>query len=91
MIVNVRLHATLRRPKPEGGYLDRLTVELNEGATLTSLLESIEVELAPSSLMLILNGRNVGPDQALHDGDDVRLFPPISGGIIKLPCPYPYL
>jgi len=32
------------------------------------------------NFLLVVNSRNVEPDQVLNDGDDVDLIPAISGG-----------
>lgn len=80
MEVTVRLHATLRRPTPEG-YQNRLTVQLEKGATIASLLNALELEIAPEHLMVVVNRRQVEPDFNLNEHDEVFLFPPISGGL----------
>ncbi len=79
MEVTVRLHTILRRPSPEG-LLGKLTVELEEGATVVSLLKSLQLEIAPEHLLVVINRRRVDPEHRLNDGDEVHLFPPISGG-----------
>lgn len=33
-----------------------------------------------SSRAIAVNLKHVGPDQVLHDGDEVAFFPPVSGG-----------
>jgi molybdopterin converting factor small subunit len=78
--VTVRLHATLRRTGPEG-IQSRLAVELEEGATVASLLRSLALDVAPEHLMVVVNRRRLEPEHRLEDGDEVDLFPPISGGI----------
>jgi molybdopterin converting factor small subunit len=77
--VNARLHATLRRATPDGPQ-NRVTVELEEGATVASLLSFLEIDMAPAYLLVIINKRRVEPDYLLSDGDEIDLFPPISGG-----------
>jgi molybdopterin converting factor small subunit len=77
--VMVRLHATLRRPTPEG-YQNRLTVELEEGATVAALLKRLELGLEPEHLLIVINRRRVEPEDTLVDGVEIDLFPPISGG-----------
>jgi len=57
-----------------------LTVELEEGATVASLLNSLALEVAPEHLMVVVNRRRLEPEHGLEDGDEVDLFPPISGG-----------
>lgn len=79
MIVTVRLHATLRRPTPTG-YQNRVRAELENGATVASLLEMLNLNIDPEHLMVLLDRRRVGPNHPLADGDHLDLFPPISGG-----------
>ena len=79
MKVLVRLHATLRRPTPEG-YQNRLSVELREGATVADLLQKLELGLSPEHLLMVINRRRVEPEDTLVDGAEIDLFPPISGG-----------
>lgn len=79
MIVNVRLHTTLRRLTPQG-VIDRLQVELEPGATVASLLERLRIQPGGRTLLLVVNGKLVQHDHVLADGDEVRLVPGISGG-----------
>ncbi len=79
MIVTVRLHANLRRPSSDS-TVDQMTLELNDGATLTSLLELLEIRIDPEALLMLVNRRRADPEQTLRDQDDIRLFPAISGG-----------
>ena len=79
MKVKVRLHATLRRQTP-AGYQNRLVVELEEGATVASLLKALELGIEPEHLLLVINRQRVEPDDVLADGAEIDLFPPISGG-----------
>lgn len=79
MVVTVRLHATLRRQTPDG-MLDRLSLELEPGATIASVLEAVEIPLDADSVLLVLDGRMTGPGQPLADGDEVHLMPAMSGG-----------
>jgi len=77
--VKVRLHATLRRHTPEG-YQNRLEVELEEGATVASLLRKLNLGMEPEHLLIVTNRRRIEPEDALADGAKIDLFPPISGG-----------
>jgi molybdopterin converting factor small subunit len=79
LVVTVRLHATLRR-KTEQGLQDRLELELEPGATVASVLETLGISAVDESVMLVVNRRMVTADQPLTDGDEVRLMPAISGG-----------
>jgi molybdopterin converting factor small subunit len=78
--VQVRLHATLRRQTAEG-LQNRVTVELPEAATVAALIEALDIELDADSLMVLIGQRRVYAEHRLNDGDEVQLFPPISGGV----------
>ena len=80
MNVTVRLHATLRRPTA-AGLQNRVTVELEPEATLAALLQVLNLGLAPEHLLAVVNRRRIDPPDRLHPGDEVHLFPPISGGV----------
>ncbi|MGB3400321.1 MAG: MoaD/ThiS family protein [Candidatus Deferrimicrobiaceae bacterium] len=79
MIVTVRLHTILRRKTPEG-IIDRVELELPDGASAASVLESLGMGLRGENLLLVVNGRIVQPEHGLVDGDEVRLIPAMSGG-----------
>lgn len=87
MKVTARLHATLRRPV-SGGYQNRVTVELAEGATVASLLKALEIDMPPEQLMILIGTRRFEPGHPLQDGDEINLFPPISGGVKKIEHQY---
>jgi molybdopterin synthase sulfur carrier subunit len=84
MKVTVRYFARLR----EAAGQDKAAVELlDASATLASLLEQlgagnegIRAFLAEHPVLLAVNGEYAGRDRALEDGDEVALFPPVSGG-----------
>jgi molybdopterin converting factor small subunit len=78
--VTARLHAILRRPAPDG-YQNRVTVDLDEGATIVALLQVLEIDIPSEQLITLIGTRRVEPDHLLCDGDEVNLFPPISGGL----------
>ena len=79
MIVNLHLHTVLQRPSPNG-LIRQLEVELPHGATLQELLTRQGIIVDSENFLLVVNSRNVEPDQVLNDGDDVDLIPAISGG-----------
>lgn len=55
-------------------------MELEEGATVASLLRSLTLDVAPEHLMVVVNRRRLEAEHSLEEGDEVDLFPPISGG-----------
>ncbi len=80
--VHVRAFARLREVLESGAF----DVELRRGATLADLWEAIRlrnraVDAIASSTRLARNGRLVALlGEALVDGDDVALLPPVGGG-----------
>jgi sulfur carrier protein ThiS len=79
MIVKLHLHTLLQRPSPNG-MIRELEVELPPGATLQELMTREGIVVDDENFLLVVNSRNVEPDQVLNDGDDVDLIPAISGG-----------
>jgi molybdopterin converting factor small subunit len=79
MVVNLHLHTLLQRPSPNG-LIRQLEVELPPGATLQELLTRQGIIVDSENFLLVVNSRNVEPDQVLNDGDEVDLIPAISGG-----------
>jgi molybdopterin converting factor subunit 1 len=78
--VKVRLFASYR----EAAGTARLEAPLPAGARVSDLLELLAIKLpalktAPG--MVAVNHTYVGPDFALHDGDEAAFIPPVSGGV----------
>lgn len=81
MRINIRLFATLR----DRAGLEQISLALAQPASVTTLLAKLAdefpalVPLLPSALVAI-NQEYAFPEDTLHDGDEVALFPPVSGG-----------
>ncbi len=81
MRVRVRLFATYREIAGEGA----VPWTLPEGARLRELLEAL-VRAYPrladhaDTMLLAVNLKYAAPDIVLHDGDEVAVMPPVSGG-----------
>ena len=81
MQLAIKLFATLRdRVKAR-----EVTVELNDGATVATLRDKLVAEypaVAPSmpTCVISVNQEFAFADTPLHAGDEVALFPPVSGG-----------
>jgi len=59
------------------------TVELPQGATVAALLEQMSARRTPAALRGIavsVNAQFATAAQVLHEGDEVGLLPPVSGG-----------
>ena len=81
MTVRVLLFAVLRDAAGTG----ELTLELSAGATATSAAESLLARFASLKAYLprvafAVNQQYVPPHTELHDGDELALIPPVSGG-----------
>ena len=81
MEISVRLFATLRQ---EAGWSEKV-VEAPDGTTLGELLETLaspesNLKLTGRPVYAAINQEYATTEKALHDGDVVALFPPVSGG-----------
>jgi molybdopterin synthase catalytic subunit/molybdopterin converting factor small subunit len=76
----VRLFAGLREHAGAGSR----ELELGEGARIEDVWPALELGDEPAGLVYALNRTYVGRGQALADGDEVALIPPVSGGAFRL-------
>jgi len=80
MRLTVRLFAGLR----DRAGTDRLDVELPAGSTVADLLAAMGDTpvgpLAPRACVVAVNRTYAGPGDAIAEGDEVALVPPVSGG-----------
>ncbi len=81
MRIEAQFFSRLRALVPGG----RLELELPEGATVGSLLERLYAEYPALSkwdahLLIAVGLEYAGRDQALADGDQVSIMPPVQGG-----------
>lgn len=82
MQVNVLFFATLK----DRAGLSRTTLTLPAGATVAALREALAAALpgltpALPTALVSVNHEYAFNEDALKDGDEVALFPPVSGGI----------
>ena len=80
MRVTVRLFAGLREHAGTG----RRDVDLGEGARVEDVWRALELGDEPTGLVFAVNRAYVGRGQALAEGDEVALIPPVSGGAFRL-------
>jgi len=81
MNVTVRLFAAIRQ---QAGWREK-EIQLMDGATLASLFTALTAEqpdfdLSSRSVYAAVNQQYVQQDVVLNDGDEVAIFPPVSGG-----------
>ena len=80
MRVTVRLFAGLREHAGTG----RRDVDLGDGARVEDVWPALELGDEPAGLVFAVNRAYVGRGQALAEGDEVALIPPVSGGAFRL-------
>lgn len=79
MEILVNLHTILRRTTP-GGTISQVTVSLPAHATMTNLLQVLEIDDPLDAILFVINNRSASVDQVIQPGDVVHLIPAISGG-----------
>jgi molybdopterin converting factor small subunit len=79
MKVQLKLFATFRPYLPPGTQGNSTMVEIPAGERVRDLLARFDVP-EKESMMLLVNGRGAGLDQALEDNDVVAVFPAMAGG-----------
>ena len=81
MQIQVRLFATLRQL---AGWAKQ-TLDLPEGATVADALAELDrqyphLTVTKRTINVAVNQEYVRPTQLLHAGDELAIFPPVSGG-----------
>jgi len=74
MNVKVKLFATLRP-----GRFDVSDLELDEGASISELLNLLKIEEKEAAIIFI-NGIHADKTSIIKPGDEVAIFPPVGGG-----------
>jgi|UniRef100_A0A7C4AQ30 molybdopterin synthase sulfur carrier subunit len=77
--IKLVLYASLAHLLPAGSTGNSCTVELEEGATVGTLLHKLGIPIDAPKIVFV-NGRHAGNDHALAPNDRVAVFPPIAGG-----------
>ena len=78
-IVEVYLHTILQRETPQG-FEKQIQASLPDGSKMADLLRSLNIDLDPAHMLLVVNGKVVELDHELRDGDKINLMPALSGG-----------
>jgi molybdopterin converting factor small subunit len=77
--VEVQLFATLAAFLPAGGRNGAAMLDVPDRSTVGDLIHRLALPDDLERVMLV-NGGNATPDQALRSGDIVAVFPPLAGG-----------
>ena len=80
MRVVVRLFAGLR----ERAGTDRRELDLDDGASVEDVWPALDLGDEPTGLLYAVNRTYADRGQALGEGDEVALIPPVSGGAFRL-------
>ena len=81
MKITIKLFARFKEIAGAG----QLTEEVAEGATISDLIELLRekfthMPLVAKTTILSVNQEFATPDTVLEEGDEVAIFPPVSGG-----------
>ncbi|MFQ5577694.1 MAG: molybdenum cofactor biosynthesis protein MoaE [Anaerolineae bacterium] len=81
MKITVKLFARFKEAAGTGS----LSIDMPAGSTLANLLDSLRAQVAGLPLVagqtiLSVNQEFATPETVLHPGDEVAIFPPVSGG-----------
>jgi len=79
MKLRLKLFAAFRRYLPPGTQGNACDVEVPGGTQVSDLLSQFSMP-ENESLIILVNGRDAGPDRVLQDGDVVAAFPTMAGG-----------
>ena len=88
MKVDIRLYATFR----DRAGARQISVDLPEGATVSQLQDAIaaaypQLSAGLSTAIVSVNRQFAEENQVINIGDELALFPPVSGGSDALPHP----
>ena len=79
MKIEVRLFATLASFLPAHSRDGAAELELPEGSTVTEVTRCLGIPPDLARVVLV-NGRDIGPEARLAARDVVTIFPPLAGG-----------
>jgi hypothetical protein len=75
MHVTVKLNASLRQYGKSVSSDGTFLLEIEENSTAREIVQKLAIPLEKVK-MILLNGKGVGFDSILNDGDRIALFPP---------------
>jgi molybdopterin converting factor small subunit len=76
--ISVQTMGIFQQLKPR--FRRRQALDVSDGLTVRELLVGTLALGDPDSCMVALRGRRIGLDEVLHAGDELMVFPMISGG-----------
>lgn len=79
MKITVKLHGILRDYRPAGVKIDQFEIDVDEAALARDAAGHFGIP-AKRVHAVFVNGQEASLEIPLHEGDHVRLFPPVVGG-----------
>ncbi len=75
----------MRKLLPSDSDGTKATIEVEDGLTVTELIEQLQIPKEMAQLVLV-NGINIEGEysRTLQEGDTLSVFPPVAGGIDHL-------
>jgi len=80
MQIEVKLFANLRKKLPPGSSGGKVTLTLDDGATITTVIQQLDISLELAQMVLVNGEQTREFDRPLTNDDTVSIFPPVAGG-----------
>jgi molybdopterin converting factor small subunit len=79
MKVAIALYASLSQYLPASAENRKAVIAAREGATAREIMSQLGIPQDHPNILLV-NGKQAGPDTILKDGESLAVFPPLAGG-----------
>jgi molybdopterin converting factor small subunit len=79
MRITAKLHGTLRKYLPAGSQGNAMVVEVPDEATVADVVECLSIP-RDHARMFVSGDEHLEASSALHDGQELNIFPPLAGG-----------
>lgn len=79
MKIEIALYASLSRYLPAGAENRKAVITARDGATAREIMSQLGIPQDHPNILLV-SGKQAGPDTVLKDGESLAIFPPLAGG-----------
>ena len=80
MKITIKLFASLRKFLPEGAQKGKAELELPDGSSLKSIIDTLQIPAQMCHLTMVNGAHQKDLSSPLEDGVEVSIFPPVAGG-----------